>query len=48
MAPNLYCHSKRKKRTVVKALDGNKWIDDIRHNLTTSLLTKFFQVFELI
>lgn len=48
IAPNLYRHSKRKKRTVAEALDGNKWIDDIRHNLTTLLVTEFFQVFELL
>jgi hypothetical protein len=48
IAPNLYNHSKRKKRTVAEALDGNKWIDDIRHNLTTLLVTEFFQVFELL
>jgi hypothetical protein len=33
MAPNLYRHARRKKRTVANALQDNKWIDDIRHNL---------------
>ena len=48
MAPNLYHHAKRKKRTVAEALEENKWIDDIRHNLTTTLVAEFFKVFKLL
>jgi hypothetical protein len=33
---------------VAKALGGDKWIDDIRHNLTTMLVTEFFKVFECL
>lgn len=48
MAPNLYRHARRKKRTVANALQDNKWINDIRHNLTSVLVTKFFKVFEIL
>lgn len=48
MAPNLYRHARRKKRTVADALQDNKWIDDIRHNLTLVLVTEFFKVFEIL
>lgn len=48
MASNLYRHARRKKRTVANALQDNKWIDDIRHNLTSVLVTEFFKVFEIL
>nr|AAP54199.2 retrotransposon protein, putative, LINE subclass [Oryza sativa Japonica Group] len=48
MAPNLYRHARRKKRTVANALQDNKWINDIRHNLTSMLVTEFFKVFEIL
>lgn len=48
IASNLYKHSRRKKRIVAEALGGDKWIDDIRHNLTTTLVTEFFKVFECL
>lgn len=48
MASNLYRHARRKKRTVANALQDNKWINDIRHNLTSMLVTEFFKVFEIL
>lgn len=48
VAPNLFRHARKKKRTVAEALQDNKWIDDIRYNLTTALVTDFFKVFEII
>ena len=37
--PNLYRHSKRKKRTVADAMHGEQWIRDISHDLTADLLS---------
>lgn len=48
VAPNLFRHARKKKRTVAEALQDNKWIDDIQYNLTTALVTDFFKVFEII
>jgi len=40
--PQLYRHSRRKKRTVYDALTAHRWIKDIAHNLTNDLLSEFF------
>jgi hypothetical protein len=37
MFPTLDQHSKRKNRSVVKALKNDNWIQDLLHNLITSL-----------
>uniref|UniRef100_A0A0A9GPV4 Reverse transcriptase zinc-binding domain-containing protein n=1 Tax=Arundo donax TaxID=35708 RepID=A0A0A9GPV4_ARUDO len=46
--PNLYRHSRRKKRTVAEALNNDRWVTDIGHNLTTDLLVDYFCLWNLI
>uniref|UniRef100_J3KZ08 non-specific serine/threonine protein kinase n=1 Tax=Oryza brachyantha TaxID=4533 RepID=J3KZ08_ORYBR len=48
LVPNLYKHSKRKNMTVSEALEDDRWIDDIRHNLTQPLIAKFITVFSCL
>lgn len=38
IAPNLYKHYRRKKRAVAEALQGDRWVDDIRYNLSITLV----------
>jgi hypothetical protein len=48
LAPNLYRHSKRKNRTVQDALQHGRWINDIRHNLTITLLSEYIKIWEVL
>jgi hypothetical protein len=44
---DLYKHSRR-KRTVAEALDGNKWVDDLRHDLSTPIYLQFLKIWSLV
>jgi hypothetical protein len=46
--PLLYAHSRRKWRTVAQSLTDNRWVADLRHNLTTAILEEFLQVWRLL
>lgn len=48
LAPTLFNHSKGKHRLVQDALTNDKWIVDIRHELSMPLIQEFFTVFHLI
>nr|AAL84310.1 hypothetical protein [Oryza sativa Japonica Group]ABF94209.1 hypothetical protein LOC_Os03g07460 [Oryza sativa Japonica Group] len=48
LAPALFNHSKGKQRLVQDALTNDKWIEDIRHELSMPLIREFFAVFRLI
>ncbi len=48
LAPNLYRHSKRKNRTVQDALQHGRWINDIRHNLTITLLSEYIKIWKVL
>jgi hypothetical protein len=45
---DLYKHSRRKRRTVAEALDGNKWVDDLRHDLSTPIYLQFRKIWSLV
>ncbi|CAN6207223.1 unnamed protein product [Urochloa humidicola] len=46
--PLLFAHSKRKNRTVAEALQDDRWIRDIVHNLTHELLADYFRLWSMI
>jgi hypothetical protein len=48
MFPALYKHSKRKNRTVAKAMTNDNWIQDLMHNITPELVTQYVLLWELI
>jgi hypothetical protein len=48
MFPALYKHSKRKNRTVAKAMTNDNWIRDLMHNITPELVTQYVLLWELI
>jgi hypothetical protein len=48
LAPALFNHSKGEQRLVQDALTNDKWIEDIRHELSMPLIREFFAVFRLI
>lgn len=43
-----YNHSKGKNRLVHDALVDEKWVEDVRHDLTSTLIQEFFLVYQLI
>lgn len=46
--PALLKHSKRKNRSVKEALEDEKWIQDIDHNLTQNLIAEFIALWGLL
>ncbi|PNT62933.1 hypothetical protein BRADI_4g09765v3 [Brachypodium distachyon] len=42
--PLLFAHARRKGRTVSEVLNGSKWVDDLRHDLSTQLILEFVQI----
>jgi hypothetical protein len=48
MHPLLYSHSRQKNRTVIEALTGGTWIDNIAHDLTLELLNEYFKLWRAI
>jgi hypothetical protein len=46
--PELYQHSKRKKRLVAQALTNDQWIRDVMHDLTVPLLEQFVKLWGFI
>uniref|UniRef100_J3M7K7 Histone H2A/H2B/H3 domain-containing protein n=1 Tax=Oryza brachyantha TaxID=4533 RepID=J3M7K7_ORYBR len=48
IAPGLYRHSRRKKRTVREALQDDKWIQDVNYNLTLPLVEEYFAITQLL
>lgn len=44
--PALYKHSKRKNRTVLEAMSGNRWISDVDHNMTLETISQFVSLWE--
>jgi hypothetical protein len=46
--PLLFAHSQRKQRSVAQALDGNKWVADLRHRLSLPILEEFRHAWRMI
>ncbi|KAM0919143.1 hypothetical protein ACQ4PT_008401 [Festuca glaucescens] len=44
----LYAYSRRKWRTVAQSLIDNRWVADLRHNLTMAILEEFLQAWRLL
>jgi hypothetical protein len=48
MFPNLYKHSRRKRRTVAEALCNDTWISDLMHDLSAPLLVDYMMLWVLV
>jgi hypothetical protein len=42
--PALFNHSKRKNRSVREALIDNRWIGDVDHNMTSTIIMEFMDL----
>lgn len=46
--PTLFNHSKRKNRTVKDAITDNRWVRDLDHNMTVTIITEFTELWSKI
>jgi hypothetical protein len=46
--PTLFDHSRKKNRSVAKALDNENWIRDLMHNVSATILTDYVMLWSMI